>query len=523
MFIAAIGVTRAQTTGELLRISETNLGISTARSAAMGGAFTSLGADLASMSINPAGLAMYKTGEISISPSWRGSGTKTGYTGMEGSSDRSNKLTINSFGAAYVINDVTIALGYNRLADFYSNSTSYGSNQDISITDMYAEQLYGVNSENIGIPKNDIYRAFYDYPPTMWGSILGYQTGAVGLWNGTNNVYSSLLNQGDLVLPMLIRQTRGAVDEFTLSGAYNYKGILYLGATLGIQSITYAKYDTYIEDGLPGNSGGFGFMESNRNLRMTGAGFNVKVGATVRPVDWFRFGVSYHSPTWTSMHEEYDESMIAAESSDINKPYFSDTPLYVNDYNTHGPSRLLAGLSFTIANRVLISADYQRTWYKSMGFTQNFNEYSYRPEITATFVDNYDALFENMNSRGDIDLNPIIKQNYRTTNTFSAGIEGQIFKGGFLRLGYIYQDSPYSDPELRSYGTLNQFSAGFGYRTGKFSVDLAYINSKTKQIPYKYYYYAAEIDNDLYEYTPQGWANTDYTAQNVILTVGFRF
>ena len=40
----------------------------TARVMGMGGAFTSLGADLSSMSINPAGLGMYRHGDISITP-----------------------------------------------------------------------------------------------------------------------------------------------------------------------------------------------------------------------------------------------------------------------------------------------------------------------------------------------------------------------------------------------------------------------------------------------------------------------
>ena len=38
----------------------------TARSMAMGGAFTSLGADMASLGVNPAGFGMYKRNEISV-------------------------------------------------------------------------------------------------------------------------------------------------------------------------------------------------------------------------------------------------------------------------------------------------------------------------------------------------------------------------------------------------------------------------------------------------------------------------
>ena len=65
---------QAQGSEELLSFSRQNFGISSARSAGMGGAFTSLGADAASMSINPAGIAMYRSGEVSISPGLRISG-----------------------------------------------------------------------------------------------------------------------------------------------------------------------------------------------------------------------------------------------------------------------------------------------------------------------------------------------------------------------------------------------------------------------------------------------------------------
>ena len=48
----------AMTTGDFFSLSQTQFNFGTARSMAMGGAFASLGGDLASMSINPAGLGM---------------------------------------------------------------------------------------------------------------------------------------------------------------------------------------------------------------------------------------------------------------------------------------------------------------------------------------------------------------------------------------------------------------------------------------------------------------------------------
>ena len=48
------------TPSDLFELSQTTFSLGTARSMAMAGAFTSLGADLTSMAINPAGLGMYR-------------------------------------------------------------------------------------------------------------------------------------------------------------------------------------------------------------------------------------------------------------------------------------------------------------------------------------------------------------------------------------------------------------------------------------------------------------------------------
>lgn len=53
---------------DMFNYSQTSHNFGTARSMAMGGALTSLGGDMASMSINPAGLGMYRTNEITFTP-----------------------------------------------------------------------------------------------------------------------------------------------------------------------------------------------------------------------------------------------------------------------------------------------------------------------------------------------------------------------------------------------------------------------------------------------------------------------
>lgn len=510
-----VGGTWAQTTGELFLFSQNNVGILTARSAAMGGAFTSLGADASSMSINPAGLGMYKSGEVSISPQIRLGNSLVRYTAGAENSNTTSKFSMSNVGAVYSTGGFTFGFGYNRLADYYSNSTSRGSNQSVSITDMFASQLNGISNKDLTMPDNDIYRAFYKLPPVMWGAIQGYQSYAVDNFPGSTTEYGSTLNSGTLVSPTMSRKTEGALDEFTFSMAYNSNDKFYIGLTIGAQSLTYNKYDSYSERAEPSSTPTLDEVIHNRNLYLSGGGVNLKLGAIARPVDWLRIGLSYHSPTWMNVREEADENMTSYFFDDPNKPIYIDTPIYTSKYDTYSPSRLLAGVSATIINRIILSFDYRCTWYNGMGFSTSFSEYGYRPEVTATAIDNYDAIYNNMNSYGDIDLNGIIKQNYGATSQFSFGAEGNLGAGLFLRAGYIYQNSPYKNSSLKDFGTISQISAGLGYRTRSFSVDFAYVNSTSKQLPYQYYSYAG--------LNPVGSVETKDIVQNFILTVGFRF
>ena len=111
---------QAQTTDELFRTSNQQYTISTARSAAMGGAFTSLGADPVSMIQNPAGLAMYSRSEASITPSLLLNETNANTTNgtnsvnMEGSN---LKLAISNLSTALKFGDFVLGIGYTRLAD----------------------------------------------------------------------------------------------------------------------------------------------------------------------------------------------------------------------------------------------------------------------------------------------------------------------------------------------------------------------------------------------------------------------
>ena len=90
----------AQAAGDLLALSQYNYSFSTARSAALGGAFTSLGADLSSMSINPAGLGMYMSSDFGISPSLTWNNMQSTYLGTKSDYSRT-RFTLGNLGMAF--------------------------------------------------------------------------------------------------------------------------------------------------------------------------------------------------------------------------------------------------------------------------------------------------------------------------------------------------------------------------------------------------------------------------------------
>ncbi len=106
----------------------------TARSMGFGNALGSVGGDFSSLSVNPAGLGIYRSSELSITPSLRINSAKGDYAGTT-SSDNNTRASINQFaivltsapkGKRYDSRNwkaVSFAFGMNRVADFNHNYT----------------------------------------------------------------------------------------------------------------------------------------------------------------------------------------------------------------------------------------------------------------------------------------------------------------------------------------------------------------------------------------------------------------
>ena len=96
LFSLAAATVYAQTANDAYMFSE-NQYEGTARTMAMGNAFTALGGDLGSININPAGSAVAKYSQITITPSWSFSANTAQENPLPGTDSRpgyfQNKVT----------------------------------------------------------------------------------------------------------------------------------------------------------------------------------------------------------------------------------------------------------------------------------------------------------------------------------------------------------------------------------------------------------------------------------------------
>ena len=518
--------------GEFAQLSQTQP-FGTARSMALGGAFASLGADLASMSVNPAGLGMYQRNEIVLTPMMTFQSSDTAGTNPFGKNGK-NRFAMANFGAALntyqssgTLTSLTIGIGLNRIADFnsrysYKFDTPYpnGGGQAPSIADVFGRQL-----GQAGIFPNNNGELGYDYNnPYFWPAILGYNgymissfTDAAGSYYVPDCIGSnaSILHYMDVV-------NSGSINEFALSFGANFNNIVYLGATIGIQSVhkstgIYYGEDYRYDNGPAASSdevplpSQLDYADLYQHSVLDGSGANLKIGVIVRPSEALRIGVAFHTPTYYSLERSYygtiNSQLYNNDTGDteIN----SDGTPYQDDMGSDSwcftsPARLMLGISYTFGNFGLISIDYERDWYNGIRVKNTPDGFDIYPE-------DYKAEF---------------KHGFQGTNTFRAGIEIKPLPVMALRVGGGFTGSmfknrnDYYDMPL-AYRT-SYVAAGIGFNLSRsISLDMAYQYIADKQTPYQLFY-SLDRDTGTY-YDSTGLFDTQSTRHNAVLSLAFHF
>lgn len=462
---------QAQNHIDALRYSQESLWGS-ARYVAMGGAFSSLGANASSTSHNPAGLSVYTSNEFSGSLNFDELETKSSFH-KKSSFDKNSIISIpnlnyvsaNMFNPEDVgdWNRFNFGIGYNRLDDYNQDIYFTAEQQNHSLSTFILEKANGTSFENLN----------------TFRELLAFNTYLIDTVGGNSN-YFSPISATDNKTQTYSSQRSGSKNEFYLSFATAYQNKLFLGATLGFPSIEYSEQTTLSESG-------FTLTETNylnsynykTNLYVSGSGINLKLGLIYKLDKNLRYGFAVHTPTYFELQEEYSSSMNTTLDDTLN--FSADSYLGIFEYSLNTPFKVINSLSFILKKKAIISIDYEYLNYSTANLSSTF--YNFEEE--------------------NIDIEDI----YSACSNIKIGTELRVHEQLSLRAGYAYYDSPFSgdlNDASREYLTM-----GLGLKVNQYFVDFAMINSTSQE--------------DFYLYDGADPATLNTTKSQVLISAGFKF
>lgn len=448
---------QAQNDADYLRYSILNYG-STSRSLGMGNSFGALGADVSTLTTNPAGIGLFRRSEMSATPAFANRNIENDFEGSV-KEDNYFKFAFGNFGLVLSNQKknknwkyLNFGIGYNRTNNFSSDESSQYNNHANTLMDSWVEEL--------NVSGND-YTAYPYEQELAWNTyLINYDT-------ITNEYTSGIPGAGTLQSQRIER--RGGQGEWDFSVASNYKDKLYLGFTLGVPVLHYEEDMVWTEEDVRDTISGFKNYVYSTSLTTTGSGFNLKFGMIYKFSDFIRAGFAIHTPTWLYLTDDY-RSSISSNMESIGN-YGMEGPDFIPfEYRIESPFRMISSLAIVAGKSGAINIDYEVLDY-SMGHVKPRD-----PQFNSDFSE----------------TNHAIEGKYGWQHNIRVGLE-MPFNEWRVRLGGEYSSSPF-DENLRPDNTKTDmsgysFTGGLGYRTDKFYVDAAYAWSQFGSFNYPYTMY----------------------------------
>ncbi len=462
-----------------------------ARIMGIGGTQWSLGGDVSNIAGNPAGLGFFRTSEASATLGYTDWAADTRYLGQNRSYNTSNFSLPNiSFVIASPKGDFergafkggSFGVSVQRIANF-NTEFGYFSDQagNSSIIDFYLQDAFGLSENQV---------------VNMGLTGLAYQTYQINpvLDSNGNPITGQYTSVNGLIAPFQDENItqEGSSSQFSLSYGANFNHKLFLGGSVGIRTLNFTSRKIYNEEFLEGPLINTNLQE---NLFINGTGVNINLGVIYKPVDYVNLGLTFQSPTWYSLNEEYDASMVAFydnfyyEPEDITLGRVEDfTDLFLSSYRLNTPLKLGGGASVFLGKNGFISAD----------------------------VDWVDYSAARLNSR-DFDEGPdnlAIQSLYTSTVNFRFG--GEYRLSNFrLRAGYGYYGDPIAGSDFDR--STQQLTGGLGVKLNNFTIDFALVNQRFNTLYSSY----QVLDNQGNNFGPTTEVKNNLL--NGMLTLGLSF
>ena len=434
VMLAVVGTVSAQWQA---RLSEREVA-GTARYVGMGGAMTAVGGDPSAVRDNPAGLGVYRRMEVAISLGGKwdqtmqvGKEWNTPYAKFEmpqaswgfyyGNPHRTQGVVSNSF-----------MISYNRVRQYQREYSATINNCDNSLADVIALKTNGL-AEKYLQPEGR-----WDDAKVGWLSLLGYDTDMINPL--PDNQWAANLQLGEKVNSAIRVSERGYMDEYALDWGMNISNRWYVGAGIRMTSFYLSQTEYYDEKAQASGV----TLSAYNTLLMSGLGVNGAIGMIGHPVEWLRFGVSFITPTASTLsitnYGEMQSSIIndSVRATPVNTASYSDFSL---------PLRLSTIVAFQWKHYGLLSLQYDYAHHKYLDDVHTLKVGLEVVPISRLFINAgyvYESTFRNADNLLPYELNyNAVETNThalytRNTQYISCGV-GYRGKNLIVQAAYQYQ------------------------------------------------------------------------------------
>ena len=384
-----------------------------ARFTGMSGAFGAVGGDISSISINPAGLALYNNSAFSGTFNSRETDITSTYYGNS-LTTQDQFFNISHAGAVLVFDNT-----------FNSEWSKFALGFNYRITKDFNDSFLSLGNSGVA--------TFTNFPLDDSTSPINYNVADEQFFNTVYN---------------------GEISELNIAFSAVHLNKLYIGASFNTYDLNFSQRSTLTEFN---NDGDGNVLDANfyqENIT-TGNGFSLNAGFIYKLDPSFRVGLSYQTPTWFT-------DIIEITNITNNDGYFGDTEITVSNdnsiynntagnffpsqeliYKLKTPSKLTASAAFIIGRKGLISIDYINKSYQNIKLSN----------------DNF------------VSENQFFQNDLKNTHSVNVGSEWRMDRFS-IRGGYRFEQSP--NKNTMNSDDLKGYSFGGGYNFGVTKIDISY-------------------------------------------------
>ncbi|PEN13179.1 transporter [Longibacter salinarum] len=461
---------------DIFRFSERLPGV-TARSIGRAGAGVAGTGDASALYTNPAGLGWASSsqagGGFSIltaqtNAAYQPPGSGSGFD-LEASTPNT---TLSNFDAVYKVPTVrgslTFAASYHRSADFTQEVEYEGQAEGTSVTGSLLP-----NIQDVGFPTGEI--DFFESPRAF----IAYEGGAIEFFNGAfqngDYPFEPAVFPGTQIRQIGEVNRDGSINEVAFGAAFEAAENVMVGGGANVIFGSYEFRQELIEIDQGGNDnyevirGNTVYTGLDQILYRDGyqddiVGFNMRLGVSAKLADAIKFGVSFESPTWTSVDRTYTLAAVQTTfdqggvlSYGMDNTFQSEGRGRI-EYETRTPLRLSAGMEYDTDN-LLLSADVE------------FVDWSQLDVDEATTGPAF----------GVASIQDAIDDNYSYVFNLRGGVEYRLEQGLALRGGLAYRPDPREGRAVANSTERDRLyvSGGLGYAVNdQFRIDVGWMQER---------------------------------------------